>query len=249
MIIDLKLGTQAYRADLSKPIDISIPLRPGPETVNAFYAPRMKIVPIVAGDFVGDALEGGLVNTKIISVNPHGNGTHTECVGHISTEQFFLNDCLTTFMFPSRLITVIPTELDNGDLVVEKRHFEDADLTGLPALVVRTTPNGLEKLQKNYSGTNPIYFDEAAILYLVSLGVKHLLIDTPSIDREEDEGKLLGHKAFWSFPDAIRKDCTVTELIYVADEVEDGVYLLNLQIMSIESDASPSKPVLYALTE
>lgn len=249
MIIDLKLGEKAFHADLSKPIDISIPLKAGPETVNAFYAPRMKIVPIVAGDFVGDTLEGGLVNTKIISVNPHGNGTHTECVGHIATEIFHLNDCLKTFMFPCRLITVIPTQLDNGDRVVERRQLEDADLTGLPALAIRTTPNSDTKLYENYSGSNPTYFDEAAILYLVELGVKHLLVDVPSIDREEDEGKLLGHKAFWTFPDAIRDDCTVTELIYVPDEVDDGTYLLNLQIMSIESDASPSKPVLYRLED
>lgn len=249
MIVDLKLGASNFRADLSKPIDISIPLTAGPETVNAFYAPRMKIVPIVAGDFVGDTLEGGLVNTKIISVNPHGNGTHTECVGHISTEIYHLNDCLKQFMFPSRLISVMPSLMENGDSVVERRHLEDADLTGMPALIVRTLPNTEEKLFKNYSGSNPIYFEEAAILFLVELGIKHLLVDVPSVDREEDDGKLLGHKAFWSFPNNIRKDCTITELIYVPEEIEDGRYLLNLQITSIESDASPSKPVLYRLQD
>ncbi len=38
-----------------------------------------------------------------------------------------------------------------------------------------------------------------------------------------------------------------TELIFVRDEVEDGSYLLNLQIASFENDASPSKPVLYKI--
>jgi len=247
VIIDLKLGVSSFRADLSKPIDISIPLRAGPETVNAFHAPMMKIVPIVSGDFVGDTLEGGQVNTKIISLNPHGNGTHTECVGHISTEIFYLNDCLKTFMFPCRLTSVTPSLRDNGDLIIEKSQLVDADLTGLPALAIRTLPNSDEKLLRNYSGNNPPYFDEAAILYMVELGVKHLLIDLPSVDRESDDGKLLAHKAFWSFPNAIRKDCTISELIYVPEEVEDGQYLLNLQITSIESDASPSKPILYRL--
>jgi hypothetical protein len=34
---------------------------------------------------------------------------------------------------------------------------------------------------------------------------------------------------------------------FVSDEVKDGTYLLNLQIASFENDASPSKPVLYAI--
>jgi hypothetical protein len=77
----------------------------------------------------------------------------------------------------------------------------------------------------------------------------------PSVDREEDQGKLLAHKAFWNVkntqelnPDA-RLSCTITELIFVPDAIQDGTYLLNLQIASFENDASPSKPVLYALTQ
>ncbi|MNE18352.1 hypothetical protein D3C80_1113840 [compost metagenome] len=73
----------------------------------------------------------------------------------------------------------------------------------------------------------------------------------PSVDKEHDEGKLLAHKAFWNVedvdnlnPDA-RVNCTITEMIFVADEVQDGSYLLNLQIASFENDASPSKPILY----
>jgi hypothetical protein len=80
-----------------------------------------------------------------------------------------------------------------------------------------------------------------------------LLIDLPSVDREEDEGKLLAHKAFWNVKDVnnLNTDaclnCTITEMIYVNNEVQDGSYILNLQIASFENDASPSKPVLYSL--
>jgi hypothetical protein len=84
-------------------------------------------------------------------------------------------------------------------------------------------------------------------------GIQHLLIDLPSVDREEDEGRLVAHKAFWNVkdvnhlnPDA-RLNCTITEMIYVNDEVQDGSYMLNLQIASFENDASPSKPILYSL--
>jgi len=41
-----------------------------------------------------------------------------------------------------------------------------------------------------------------------------------------------------------RIDSTITELIYVPNEVLDGAYLLNLQIAPFESDASPSRPLL-----
>jgi hypothetical protein len=79
------------------------------------------------------------------------------------------------------------------------------------------------------------------------------LIDLPSVDREEDEGKLLAHKAFWNVKDVntlnedARKNCTITEMIFVENEIQDGSYLLNLQIASFENDASPSKPLLYKI--
>ena len=49
------------------------------------------------GDWVGDVKQGGSVNFRNISFNPHGNGTHTECVGHISKEDFSINQCLKKF--------------------------------------------------------------------------------------------------------------------------------------------------------
>ena len=65
--------------------------------------------------------------------------------------------------------------------------------------------------------------------------------------QEEDEGKLLAHKAFWQYPDAVRRNSTITELIFVPNEIKDKVYLLNIQIASFEIDVSPSKPVLYEI--
>ena len=79
--------------------------------------------------------------------------------------------------------------------------------------------------------------------------INHLLTDLPSVDREEDGGKLLAHKAFWKYPEDIRRSATITELVYVPDVVTDGLYLLNVQITSLEVDASPSKPVIYQLTK
>ena len=80
-----------------------------------------------------------------------------------------------------------------------------------------------------------------------------MLIDLPSVDREEDDGKLVAHKAFWNVKnvDELNSDarlhCTITEMIFVSDAIKDGSYILNLQIASFENDASPSKPVLYKI--
>jgi len=44
-----------------------------------------------------------------------------------------------------------------------------------------------------------------------------------------------------------RINSTITEMIFVNDAVKDGSYLLNLQIAPFENDASPSKPILFAI--
>jgi hypothetical protein len=98
-----------------------------------------------------------------------------------------------------------------------------------------------------YSNTNPPYILEDAIGFLNDLGVQHLLIDMPSIDREHDEGKLISHHAFWQYPYNTQFHKTITEFIYVPNEVDDGTYILNIQIASFENDASPSKPILYKI--
>jgi hypothetical protein len=75
------------------------------------------------------------------------------------------------------------------------------------------------------------------------------LIDLPSVDKEQDEGKLLSHNAFWNTSGKLRLDATITELIYVENTIEDGSYFLNLQIAPFENDASPSKPILYKIEQ
>jgi len=115
------------------------------------------------------------------------------------------------------------------------------------ALVIRTLSNPPEKINAHYSHTNPVYLTEEAALFIHESGIDHLLVDMPSVDREEDGGKLLAHRAFWQYPQDIRLHRSITELIYVPNSVMDGSFLLNLQIASFENDASPSKPVLYRL--
>lgn len=116
-------------------------------------------------------------------------------------------------------------------------------------MVIRTLPNTREKLSMQYSYTNPPYLLEEASIFLKEKGIKHLLIDLPSIDREKDEGLLLSHNAFWNTKGKLRLDATITELIFVPNNVDDGCYLLDIQMAPFENDASPSRPVLYKLED
>lgn len=247
-MIELTYRDQRYRAELSEPIDIAIPLREGLETVNCFYAPPMETSPVVAADFIGSTAQGGVVNFLNVKINPHGNGTHTECVGHIAKEPYTINQSLKNFHFFAKILSIYPQKTVSGDRVILQNQLSEALEGDVPeAVIIRTMPNDELKLRTNYSGSNPPYFHHEAIEFLVEQGVQHLLVDLPSVDREEDGGKLLAHRAFWRYPDNVRKNCTISELIYVPNFVKDGVYLLNLQIASFEIDVSPSKPVLYKL--
>ena len=235
-----------YNVYFYQPIDISIPLSSDKNCVSAWYVNPMKLEAVENGDWIGDVNKGGSVNFRNITFNPHGNGTHTECVGHISKEFITINTSLKKFMFLAEVITILPTQLENGDFVITKKQFEIAlDGAKPEAIAIRTLSNGLNKLTTQYSNTNPPYILEDAILYLNEIGVEHLLIDLPSVDKENDEGKLLAHHAFWQYPNNTQMQKTITEFIYVPNESLDGNYILNLQIASFENDASPSKPVLY----
>ena len=250
MIVQLSFNSITYQVDLNQPNDISLPLRAGNQNPSCYWAEPVKMETIRSDNFIGSVKEGGSVNYQKLSVTPHGNGTHTECYGHISADGATLNQCLTKFHFIAEVITVAPEKAVSGDFVISLKSVrEKIKHTYAQALVIRTTPNSNSKKTSNYSGTNPPYLDHQAAAYLVECGIEHLLIDLPSVDRESDEGRLSAHKAFWQYPNAIRKNCTITELIFVDDAIKDGLYLLNLQITSLEMDASPSKPILYNLTE
>lgn len=254
MFASIKHGGATFEVDLSAPIDISIPLTNTDDNPVAWYLDKPEIAPVRMGDWIGKVSEGkSSTNFNNIFFNPHGHGTHTECLGHITRDFYSVNQALKTFFFTAELISVKPYEQDEDGVITVMQMRAALEGKTPEAVVIRTLPNETAKKSRKYSNTNPPYLDHAAAAFLRELGVKHLLIDLPSVDREHDEGKLLAHKAFWNVTDVnnlnadARHDATITEMIYVPDDVQDGSYLLNLQIASFENDASPSKPVLYAI--
>jgi kynurenine formamidase len=142
----------------------------------------------------------------------------------------------------------LETEVSEPDWVVNEESLIGMDLN-VEVLIIRTKPNDHSKTNRQYSGTNFPYLTLSAMQRIVDAGVQHLLIDLPSVDREEDGGALAAHHLFWNVPTEPNFQKTITELIYVPNEIADGMYVLNLQVSNFANDAAPSRPMLFDLME
>jgi kynurenine formamidase len=247
-VLSMLLGGTLFEIDLGRPFDLSLPLIADREGPSAWYVEPLTIEPVRANGWVGAVAEGGSVNFRDIAFNPHGHGTHTECVGHITEVVHSINDVIIPAFLDAYVVSLTPHQTPDGDLVLRASDL----LSSLPdervsAVIVRTLPNTADKQTRNWSRTNPPYFEAIGLAELAERGVQHFLVDLPSVDREEDQGALAAHHAFWQLDErnAPRKDATITEFIYVPDELPDGWCALNLQTAAFVNDATPSRPVVY----
>ncbi|HMO80306.1 MAG TPA: cyclase family protein [Pyrinomonadaceae bacterium] len=260
--------------------DLSIPLRFGGPQPNAWDVERAVAEPVRTGSLVGDTRQGGSVNFERYTFIPHCNGTHTECVGHITNRRIAVRDCLQDILIPAILISVEPQSEPPAPLLPEEG-WPQAGVVGAAggpfsgdqvisanllrpilskttkrheALIIRTLPNTHAKLTAEYGESNiPPYFTADAMQLIVEHGFTHLLVDMPSIDRIFDDGKLTNHRIFWNVEEGsfetnpeTRINSTITELIFVPNDVPDGEYMLNLQIAPFDSDCAPSRPLLLS---
>lgn len=237
--------------DTERPLDISLELRNDELNPLAWYVEPPTFEPVRTEHYTGSVAEGGSVNFRDIFFNPHGHGTHTECLGHITQEVFSVNERVKDFFFSAQVITIDPVEAVNEkdgktDRVIIAEQLQQVK-DGVEALVIRSLPNSNTKKSKNYSDSNPPYMDVAGANVLIEKGIKHLLIDLPSVDRESDEGKLEFHHAYWEVPENPNHERTITELIFVPNDIADGEYILELQMAAFRNDAAPSRPVLYKI--
>ena len=245
MLTYIKYADLEFEIDLEAPLDISLPVgrATGP---NAFYLDEARYSTVEAGGFVGDVGRGGSCNVENISFSPHGNGTHTECIGHIDKTHVLVNNLLKKHFFLTRLLTVSTVETETGK-VITAPDIESAwpeAMAPEEALVIRTLPNTAAKKNNQYSGQNPAYISKDAMAYINSRGIRHLLTDLPSVDKEDD-AQLTAHHIFFNHDNTPTQPKTITEMVYADDSVTDGLYWLDLQVAGFESDASPSKPILY----
>lgn len=269
----VEIGEKRWRADRTHAIDVSIALEFDGAQPNFFGAAPAVGRTLRAGSFVGDIASGGSCNCSSYTLTPHCNGTHTECVGHVTRGRSSVRDIATDHFVPALLISVTPDEAAHGEeastpgaqrgdriitRAVLQRGVGARWFDGCRALIVRTLPNERSKLSRNYDvpPAPPPYFSAQAMGWMVEHDIRHLVVDLPSIDRANDAGRLTAHRLFWGLPPgstdvaaATRPDGTVTEFAYIDSSVSDGAYLLNLQVAPFAADAAPSRPILYPLHE
>ena len=246
MIINIELKGKKYRTNLNRGIDLSSTLaKPGKE-IKAWYVEESKKEAVTGDGWVGSVKEGSSVNFFNIMFNPHGNGTHTESYGHISEAWENVNDQLDHYHFIALFLEIEPEERD-GDKVISWDSIKDKiPHWEFDALIIKAG-NYMEG--HNFSNTNPPYFDAVVMDRIREGNVQHLLTDLPSVDREEDGGKMAAHKAFWNYPENPREGATISELLNIPSGIAEGLYLLNLQLAPFHNDATPSRPVIYSLEE
>jgi kynurenine formamidase len=268
LIGQFRIGGRSVRVDLARGTSIVIPLDfVGPQP-NYFGAPAAFAMPMAGGGFLGDTGRGGPCNVPVITLNPHCNGTHTESVSHIVDEAVPVGQVVDGRLIPASVVTVSPVPAQDS-----KEHYRPAATASdrlitcaglraqladcaevwLEAVVIRTRPNDAAKQRRKYEPTDPPpYLSIEAIDYLADRGVRHLVVDLPSVDKMLDEGRMTVHHRFWNVPEGShslvadsRIDCTITELTYVPDALTDGPYLLSLQVPAFCCDVAPSRPWLF----
>lgn len=250
--------------------DLSIPLAFNDAQPRFFGAAAASAEPVIAGSFVGDVRRGGSCNCSTHALTPHCNGTHTECIGHVTEERLGVREFAKAHLVPALLLSVVPEHVApdsqppgpparGGDRLITRAALQAAagpyDLAQFPALVVRTLPNDRSKQHRDYdTGETSPYFSAEAMRWIVANDVHTLVVDLPSLDRADDP-RLTTHRIFWglgpeatALASASRPEGTVTELAFIDDAIADGPYLLNLQVAPFVADAAPSRPILLPLS-
>ena len=278
MKISVDHHRRRYKCDPTQSTSVAITLDfDGPQP-NHFGTEKAKQEVLKLGTFVGDTAKGGSCNVNTLTMIPHCNGTHTETVSHIVNEDIWVSHCSIAPLMVAMLCSVQPKSvsqlsdaekkesyrpvLNDEDQVVTRAmllhslNAEKLDLIRPHALLVRTLPNDAAKTSRAYGEKfSPAFFTIEAMRMINETNVRHLLVDLPSVDRMYDDGLLTNHHLFWNVKEQEHRmdsdshqDKTITEMIFVDNEVSDGVYLLSLQVPALASDAAPSRPVLFPCT-
>ena len=258
MDLILKYNKQIYKINTNQGLDISIPIQFNSDNNPKFYNEKDPINKYYKSNGVEYNLKnGGGCNVPTINMNIHCSGTHTETASHVFQKSYLISDIKNLNYIPSQLVTIIPdnkskekyhANIEDKDLLITKKLLEnkiDQSCGFIDGIIVRTLPNNDDKKVRNYNRTHHAYFTTDSILFLKKLGVKHIVVDTPSIDKYDDGGKLQNHKIFFTNQKGKINKNTITELCYIPNSCEDGKYLLSIGVPSFNLDAAPSKPTIY----
>ena len=232
------------------PVDLSVPINPINGLPRAWYKGPATAEPVRSHGWIGSVAEGGAVNFRDITFNPHAHGTHTETREHIH-DAFQPIDARARsgklpFILPAFLLNCFP-ESRGDDWVVPidalKAHEPALNTLRPLAMVLRCSTGDV---LRDWSDSNPPYLQVGFAEHLCRLGIEHLLLDLPSVDKEVDGGELRAHNAFFGPATHPRSNATISELLCVPEGVQEGPGLLAMQVAPFVNDAAPSRPVWFA---
>ena len=90
----IEIEDRKIEVDFAGGQDISIPLLFNGSQPNTYNVERAASQPYNDDQFIGDTRKGGPCNFETYTLTPHCNGTHTECVGHITKERISILNSL-----------------------------------------------------------------------------------------------------------------------------------------------------------
>jgi len=256
MKISIEHNNKDFIVDTSLGVDISIPTDFKNNIGPKFYdksPPSVNYYKTSNHEYNLDKNKS--CNVPIINLNIHCSGTHTESAKHILKDASPINKIKCPTFIACQLISVLPeqslkeeyhAEIDNKDQLITKEQLMKSlgdNSSFNEGLIIRTMPNGNSKKNRDYNLEEHPFLTNDAILYIEEIGVKHLIVDIPSIDKYDDGGKLGNHHIFFN-----NKSNTLTELAFIPNECKDGKYFLSLNISNFSLDAAPSRPVIFSIS-
>lgn len=255
----IAIDQQSLEIDFAGGRSLAIELDPHGAQPSFFTGQPATARALKDGAFIGDVRQGGSCNAEVVSFAPHCHGTHTEGIGHISQERTHVQHSIYAEPTLARLISLEaapanrPDEHPTFTLAALQEALGDGLNPGEQALIVRQLPQPEDLAQRDYSHAAPYpVFAHHAVRWLAQQNLKHLLLDSPSLDAANDGGRLLNHRAWWGVDapphpriDSARR--SITELILVPEDVLDGSYWLQLELSPVLGDATPSRPMVYPI--
>lgn len=258
MKINIEHNNKLYEIKPDDGVSISIPIHFNNDNNPKFYDERNPKKEFYTDNDVEYKVKNNSgCNVPFIKLNIHCSGTHTETAAHVFNDAYAIGSFSDLNFIPALLISLNPTSAtDDGyhsqisadDKIISKNILEEcigSETEFMDCIIIRTLPNNKDKKNRNYNHFSYPFLSNDAVKFLKNKGVKHIIIDTPSIDRSDDGGQLKNHKIFFLNDDKSINKNTITELAYIPNKCTDGKYFVYIGFPNFQLDAAPSNPIIY----
>lgn len=244
----MNIELNGLRVMIDEPIEISVPLRFDATQSYPFgiQHPRRKRLFDLQGE------DRGCICDEI-SFCPHTHTTHVESAAHVDPKT------PSTLNILRRLPPLLTALLVDAPLCKQSNQIAEALLvdnikvhctiekpSSIDALILRT--GSVSLVISSFSlGFSFITTQTLSKINELCPALRVLLIDSVSIDPENDNGQLLAHRSF--LLSGVPNDRLVVELCHLPHSITPGVYALSLNAAAFDaSDAIPCRPVIYSLS-